>query len=153
MHYTTAEFPIRLVGAGKNRLAGWTQVVKCSVSLPAGHDGRYVTVRCVRVTFHLASVGPRVILGYPFLARYSLTLSRARGSLVIDDVSHEEHIPDELSVDVEDQHLGVEPEVQNLMDQDQLAHSNPISEVQDQDQLTESSPIFQVQEVPNTPHL
>ena len=46
-----------------------------------------------------------------------------------------------------------EPEVQSLMDHDQLAHSNYISQVQDQDQLTESSPIFQVQEVSNTPHL
>ena len=43
--------------------------------------------------------------------------------------------------------------MQNLMDQEQLADSNPISQVQDQDQLTESSPIFQVHEVSNTPHL
>ena len=69
------------------------------------------------------------------------------------DVSHEEHIPDEPSADVEDQHSGVEPEVQSLMDQYQLAYSNHISQVQDQDQLTESSPIFQVREVSNTTHL
>ena len=64
IHYTKAEFPIRLVGAGKNRLAGGSQVVKCSVTLPVWHDGRYVTVKCVQVTVHLAFVGPRVILGY-----------------------------------------------------------------------------------------
>ena len=74
IHYTKAEFPIRLVGAGKNRLAGGSQVVKCSVTLPVWHDGRYVTVKCAQVTVHLAFVGPRVILGYPFLARYGLTL-------------------------------------------------------------------------------
>ena len=34
MHCTKAEFPIHFVGAGKNRLAGGSQVVKCSVSLP-----------------------------------------------------------------------------------------------------------------------
>ena len=49
----------------------------------------------VQVTVHLASVGPRVILGYPFPARYGLTLSPARVSLVFDDVLHEEHMPDE----------------------------------------------------------
>ena len=54
---------------------------------------------------------------------------------------------------MEDQHSGVEPEVQNLMDQDQLADSNPIFQVQNQDQLTESSPFFQVHEVSNPPRL
>ena len=72
---------------------------------------------------------------------------------MFDDVTREEHIPDEPSADVEDQNSGVEPEVQNLMDQDQLAKSNPIFLVQDEDQLAESSPIFQVHEVSNTPHL
>ena len=43
--------------------------------------------------------------------------------------------------------------MQNLMDQDQLTDSNPITQIQDQDQLTESSPTFQVHEVSNTPHL
>ena len=86
-------------------------------------------MKCVQVTVHLASVGRRVILGYPFLARYGLTLSPARGSLVFDEVSHEEHIPDEPSADIEDQHPGVEPEVQNLMDQDQLVDSSPVSQV------------------------
>ena len=47
----------------------------------------------------------------------------------------------------------MEPEVLYLMDQDQLADSNPIFQVQDQDQVTESSPFFQVHEVSNTPHL
>ena len=153
MYYTKTEFPIRLVGAGDTRLAGGSQLVKCSVSLPVWHDERNVTVKCVQVTVHLASVGPRVILGYPFRACYGLTLSPARGSLVFDDVPHEEHIPDEPSADVEDQHSGVKPVVQNLMDQDQLADSNRISQVQDQDQLTESSPIFQVHDVSNTPNL
>ena len=60
-------------------------------------------MQCVHVTVHLASVPPRVILGYPFFARSGLTLSPARGSLVFDDVSHEEHILDEPSADVEDQ--------------------------------------------------
>ena len=133
MHFTKAEFPVSLVSAGKNRLAGGTQVVKSSVSLPVWQDGRYVTVKCVQVTVHLASVGPKLILGYPFLARHGLTLSPARGFLVFDDVSHEEHIPDEPSADIEDQHSGVEPEVQHLMDQDSLADSNPISQIQDQD--------------------
>ena len=153
MEYTKAEFPIRLVGACKERLPGGSQVVKCSVSLPVWHDGRYVTAKCVQDTVPLASAGPRVILGYPLLARYGLKLSPARDSLVFDDVSHEEHIPDGPSVDVEDRHSGVEPEVQNLMDQDQLADSHPIPHVQDHDQLTASSPIFQVHEVSNTPHL
>ena len=135
-HYAKAAFPIRFVGAGKNRLAGGSQVVKCSVSLPVWHDGAYVAVKCVQVTVHLASVGPRVILRYPFLARYGLTLSPARGTLVFDDVPREERIPDEPLADVEDQHSGVEPEVQNLIDQYQLAESNPI---------------IQVHEVSNTP--
>ena len=60
--------------------------MKCSVSLPVWHDGRYVTVKCVQVTVHLASFGPRVIPGYPLLARYGLTLGTARGSLLFDDV-------------------------------------------------------------------
>ena len=67
MHYTKAEFPIRLVGATKNRFAGGSQVVKCSVSLLVWHDRGYVTVKCVQVTVHLVSVGPGAILGYPFL--------------------------------------------------------------------------------------
>ena len=86
-------------------------------------------MKCVQVTVHLASVGPRGILGYPFLARYGLTLSPARSTPVFDDVPHEEHIQDEPSADVEDQHSGVEPEVQNLMNQDPLADSDPISQV------------------------
>ena len=110
-------------------------------------------MKCVRVTVHLASVGPRVILGYPFLARFGFTLSPAGSSLVFDDLPHKEHKRDEPSADVEDRHSGVGPEVQNLMDLDQLAESNPISQVHDQDQLTESSPTFQVHEVSDTPHL
>ena len=47
----------------------------------------------------------------------------------------------------------MEPELQNLMDQDKLVDSDPISRVQDPDQLTQSSPIFHVHEVSNTPHL
>ena len=58
-------------------------------------------------------------------------MSAAQNSIMFDDVPHEEHIPDEPSADVEDQHSGVEPEVQNLMDQDLLADFNPISQVQD----------------------
>ena len=106
-----------------------------------------MTVKSVQVTVHLASVGPRTFLAYPFVARYGLTLSPARDSLMFDDVSHEEHIQDEPLADAEDQHSGVEPEVQNLMDQDQLADSGHISQVQDQYQLTESSPISQVHKV------
>ena len=49
--------------------------------------------------------------------------------------------------------MHVEPELQNLMDQDGVADSNLISQVQDQDQLTESSPIFKVLEVSNAAHL
>ena len=152
-HYTRAEFRICLVGTDKNKLAGVSQVVKCSVSLPVSHHRRYVTVKCVQVTVHLASVGPRVIPGYPFLARYGLTLSPARRSLVLHYVPREEHMADEPSADVEDQHSGVEPERQDLMDQDELAESNPIFQVQDQDQLAEFSPIPQVHEVSNIPHL
>ena len=63
MHYTKTEFPIRSVGAGKNRWARRSQVMKFSVSLPIWHDGRYVTVKCVQVSDHLASVGPTVLLG------------------------------------------------------------------------------------------
>ena len=106
IHYMKAEFAIRLDAAGKNRLAGGSQVVKCSVSLPVGHDWRDVTVKCAQVTAQLASVGPRVIRGYPCLAGYGLTLSPARGSLVFDDVLHEENIPDEPSADFEDKHSG-----------------------------------------------
>ena len=72
---------------------------------------------------------------------------------MFDDVSHEEHIPDEPSAESKDQHSGVEPEVQNVMNQDRLAESNPISQVRDQHQLTVSSPISQLHEVSNTPHL
>ena len=72
---------------------------------------------------------------------------------MFDDVSQENHIQDEPSADVEDQHSGVEPGVQKLMDQNQLADSNPMSQVQEQDRLTESSPIFQVHEVSNIPNL
>ena len=110
-------------------------------------------MKCVHVTVHVASVRPRIFLGYPFLARYGLSLSPARGSLVFDDVPHEEHIPDVPSADVPDQHSGVEPQVRNLMDQDHLADSNPISRVQGQGQLTESSPIFLLHEVSYTPYL
>ena len=86
-------------------------------------------MKFVQVTVHLAFVGPRVILGYPFLAGYGLTLNPARGFPLFDDVPHEDHIRDEPSADVEDQDSGVEPEVRNLVDQDQLADSNPISAV------------------------
>ena len=55
---------------------------------------------------------------------------------MFDDVSHDEHIPHEPSADVDAQPSGVEPELQNLVDQDQL---------------TESSLIFKVHEVSN-PH-
>ena len=67
MHYTKGEFPICLAGAGKNRMAGGSQVVICSVSLPVWHDGRYATVKCVHVTVHLAPIGPRGTLHALFL--------------------------------------------------------------------------------------
>ena len=72
---------------------------------------------------------------------------------MFDDVAREEHIPDEPSADFDDENSRVEPEVQNLMDQHQLAESNPTFQVQNEDQLAESSPIFQVHGVSNAPHL
>ena len=116
--------PIRLVGAGKACLSGGRQVVKCSVKLPVfrrrkGCKDGFVTVNCLHVTIHIASVGPRVILGYPSLARYGLTLSPKRGTLVFDEMWDGKVLPDEpppaISVNAA---VGESPIVHCVLDED-----------------------------------
>ena len=83
-----APTPFRLIGAGSKELEGGRQGVRVTLLVPVAHQGT-VIARCVEVFVHIASIGPRMILGLPFMARYGLAILPDPGVVVFQEtLSH-----------------------------------------------------------------
>ena len=59
----SAKVPVILLTAGKTALAGGTQGVTVTFSLPVITPEGYKVFKCLNVFLHVAAVGPRLILG------------------------------------------------------------------------------------------
>ena len=64
----------RLLKVGEKDLEGGKYVVRNDIIVPVQRDSQVVMARCADCLVYLASVGPRAILGLPFLARYGLVV-------------------------------------------------------------------------------
>ena len=80
-----ADVQFRLLGAGNMELEGGKLGVRVTILLPVHTCAGVVVARCVNAFLHLASVGPRVILGYPFLTRYGFALLPSQGQLAFEE--------------------------------------------------------------------
>ena len=64
----------RLLGVGEKELEGGKYVVRSGIIVPVQRGSQVVMARCADCLVYLASVGPRVILGLRFVARYGLVV-------------------------------------------------------------------------------
>ena len=74
--------PVILLTAGKAALAGGTQSVTVTLSLPVITPEGYKVLKCLNVLLHVAAVGPRLILGYPLLHAFWLAVIPGQEALV-----------------------------------------------------------------------
>ena len=74
-----------LFGAGHMDLEGGKLGVRVTILLPVHTCTGVAVEQCVNAFLHIASVGPRVILGYPFLTRYGLALLPSQGQLAFEE--------------------------------------------------------------------
>ena len=80
-----ADVQFSLLGAGNMELGGRKLAVRVTILLPVHTCAGLVVARCVNVFLHVASVGSRVILGYPFLTPYGLALLASQGQLAFEE--------------------------------------------------------------------
>ena len=78
----SAKIPVILLTAGKTALAGGTQGVTVTLSLPVINPEGYKVFKCLNVFLHVAAVGPRLILGSPFLLVFGLAVVPGQEALV-----------------------------------------------------------------------
>ena len=83
-----AEVQFNFLGAGNVSLEGGKIGVGVTVLLPVYTSQGMLVARCVDASLHLASVGPRVILEYPFLTCYGLSPLVPEGQLTFGKVSN-----------------------------------------------------------------
>ena len=74
--------PVQLVTVGCKPLSGGRKAVLSTVRGPVETPEGLRVFKCVRVLIHVAAIGPRLILGLPFLLRYGLAVVPGRDALV-----------------------------------------------------------------------
>ena len=78
----SAKIPVILLSAGKTALAGRTQGVTVTLSLPVITPEGYNIFKCLNVFLHVAAVGPRLIFGYRFSLAFGLGVVPGQEALV-----------------------------------------------------------------------
>ena len=78
----SAKIPVILLTAGKTALAGGTQGVTVTLSLPVITPEGNKVFKCLNVFLHVAAVGPRLISGYPFPLAFGLAVVPGQEALV-----------------------------------------------------------------------
>ena len=86
---TQAPQKFALMGVGLNQLQGSQRRHWVSMRLPAVQGNEVTTAYCTRLCIHEADIGPRTILGFPFLAWYGLALLPPNKNLVYEECMHE----------------------------------------------------------------
>ena len=77
-----APHPVQLVTVGRKPLSGGRKGVLSTVRVPVETPEGLRVFKCVQVFIHVAAIGPRLILGFPFLLRYGLAVVPGRDALV-----------------------------------------------------------------------
>ena len=77
-----AKIAVILLTVGKTALAGGTQGVTVTFRLPVITPERYKVFQCLNFFLHVAVVGPRLILHYPFLLPFGLAVVPGQEALV-----------------------------------------------------------------------
>ena len=77
-----APHPVQLVTVGRKPLSGGRKDVLSTVRVPVETPEGLRVVECVQVFIHVAAIGPRLILGFPFLLRSGLAVVPGRDALV-----------------------------------------------------------------------
>ena len=77
-----AKISVILLTAGKTALAGGTQGVTVTLSLPVLTPEGYKVFKCLNVFLHVAAVGPRLILRYPFVLVFWFAVVQGQEALV-----------------------------------------------------------------------
>ena len=70
--WVDAPRPLRLLGAGKSQITGGDKGVIVNMSLPVTGKRGVVIFQCLNVFIHLADVGDKILLGFPFFQQYRL---------------------------------------------------------------------------------
>ena len=64
--------PLRLLGAGKSLIRGGDKGVHETLHVSVMGRQGIVVLKCLNVFVHIAEVGPRMVIGFPFLFQYRL---------------------------------------------------------------------------------
>ena len=80
-----APHPVQLVTVGRKPLSGGRKGVLSTVQAPVETPEGLRVFKCVQVFIHVAAIGRRLILGFPFLLRYGLEVVPGGDALVILD--------------------------------------------------------------------
>ena len=68
-----AKKTVALIGAGRSRIHGGSQGVSVHITEPmCRNDGTLVRYKCLHDFLYVADTGKKIILGFPFFARYNL---------------------------------------------------------------------------------
>ena len=70
--WETAPRVVKLIGAGRAPIKGGYKGVRVSVDLPVAGRNGLMLLRCMNVFIYMADIGPRILLGFPFLLSYNL---------------------------------------------------------------------------------
>ena len=74
--------PVQLITVGKKPLSGGHKGVITTVRVLAETPDGLQVYKCVQVFIHVAAIGPRLIIGCPFLLRYGLAVVPGKETLV-----------------------------------------------------------------------
>ena len=77
-----APHPVQLVTVGRKPLSVGRKGVLSTVRVPVEKPEGLRVFKCVQVLIHVAAIGPRLILRFPFLLRYGLAVVPGRDALV-----------------------------------------------------------------------
>ena len=74
--------PVQLITVGRKPLSGGRKGVIATVRVLAETPDGLQVYKCVPVFIHVAAIGPRLIIGFPFLLRYGLAVVPGKETLV-----------------------------------------------------------------------
>ena len=74
--------PVQFVTVGRKPLSGGRKGVLSTVRVPVETPEGLRAFKCVQVFIHVAAIGPRLILGFPFLLRYGIAVVPGMDPLV-----------------------------------------------------------------------
>ena len=74
--------PVQLITVGRKPLSGGRRGVIAAVRVLAETPGGFQVFKCMQVFIHVAAIGPRLRIGFPFLLRYGLVVVPGKETVV-----------------------------------------------------------------------